>query len=371
MSETAREIDLEEARADGWFDRVTSGVPALDRLCTSLGDALVALSLAAGFRIQSAAVERTTGEVATIVWARDDEDGKEITGSGAPSLLRTEVLAVLIGEAEGNAPAPKPGDDIERVRAFIGQRYLLLAPLFGLTLRRLLLDDNADARVVAAHDGIEEIVTLKQLRRFLRGRVVEALQGGKGRGVHIDLEQARMAREAFDGGRYDEVVGRLAAWVAPLMMYHRTPEGASLDAGTRADISRALGVLGQTFHKLGRAEECEEAMRLAVQYAHDSPAAAETFRTLARTMISEGRFEEAVGPLRRALSVEPDHVGALLDLARCFVKIRKSVAALGVLRLARSKSVDEALLSAAEAEIRAALGPAVDAFDTLMRPVSA
>jgi tetratricopeptide (TPR) repeat protein len=357
-----REYDLERVRADGWFDRVISGVPALERLCHSVGEPLIALALAAGFRVSSATVERTTGDVSTLAWVRDQPDGTEQSGSGPPSTLRNEVLATLLGDADPNAPLPeKP--DADALRAFIGQRYLLLAPLFGLALRRLLVDPDGEARAVVGHDGIEEIVPVKQLRRFLRARIVDVLQGGRSRAVSIDLEQAAEARVAFDEGRYDEVVGKLAGWVAPLMMYHRTPEGAALDASTRADISRALGVLGRTFHKLGRADESEETLRLAVQYAHDSPAAGEMYRTLARTMIDDGRFGEAIAPLRRALSVDAEAGATLVDLARCYVKIGKSVAALACVRQARDRGAD---VEAVEKDVRAALGSSVAAFDQLV-----
>ncbi|MEI8259678.1 MAG: hypothetical protein WCJ30_28765, partial [Deltaproteobacteria bacterium] len=166
MSEGALEIDLEAVRADGWFDRVIAGVPALERLTASLGDALVALSLAAGFKIQNASVERTTGEVAQLTWVREDASGVETSGGGPPATLRSEVLAALIGEAESTDDPPEPGDDAEIVKAFIGNRYVMLAPLFGLSLRRLLLDPVGEPRIVAAHDGIDEVVTVKQLRRF-------------------------------------------------------------------------------------------------------------------------------------------------------------------------------------------------------------
>ena len=367
MTEGAREIDLDAVRADGWFDRVIAGVPALDRLCGALGDGMVALSLVAGFRIQNASIERTTGEVASLTWARDDRpDGG--TATGTPESMRTEVLAVLLGESDSAADEPTRDDDADGIKAYIGPRYLLLAPLFGLTLRRLLLSDQAEARVAAAHDGIEEIVTLKQLRRFLRSRVVEALGGGRGRGVQIDLEQARVARDAFENGRYEEVVGRLASWVAPLMMYQRTPEGASLDPNTRADISRALGVLGQTFHKLGRAEESEEALRLAVQYAHDGPAASDVYRTLARTMMAEDRHGEAIAPLRRAAAMEPQSAEGLCDLARCFVRTQKAVAAVGVLRMARARNASEGEVADVERELREALGETLPRWESLIAP---
>ena len=46
---SGRAFGLESVRADGWFERVVGNVPALGRLCEALGEALVALSLVAGF----------------------------------------------------------------------------------------------------------------------------------------------------------------------------------------------------------------------------------------------------------------------------------------------------------------------------------
>ena len=44
---STRRHPLDGVRADGWFDRVLAGVPALGRLCAGIGEALVALSLVA------------------------------------------------------------------------------------------------------------------------------------------------------------------------------------------------------------------------------------------------------------------------------------------------------------------------------------
>ena len=245
-----------------------------------------------GFRVMSAAVDRGTAEGSSaLTWVRDQEGGGEITGTGSTSMFRTEVLAALLSDGDPTAPL---GESVgtDELRTFIGQRYLLLSPLFGLTLRQLVVGADDEARMVVFHDGIEEVVppSPSSCGRFLRARVVDALNAARGRTVSIDLEQAAEARTAFEEGRYDDVLAKLAGWVAPLMMYQRTPEGSSLDPGTRADISRALGVLGRTFFKLGRPEESEETLRLAVQYAHDSPAAAEIYRMLARTMIDGERL---------------------------------------------------------------------------------
>lgn len=359
MSE--RSFELDAVRADGWFERVLENVPALGRLGESLGEALVALSLVAGFRIVSAGIERTTGEVTTLQWVRD-ADGSEVTDSGPPDALRSEVMAALLGDADGVVEL-SDAPDVSELRECIGARYVLLAPLFGLTLLRLEADPGADdLRLVLTHDQGQEAVGLRQFRRFLRSRVIDALQQQRSRSVAIDLEQAETARRDFEAGRYDDVVMRLGAWVSPLLMYLRTPEGAALDPRTRADLGRALGILGESLHLVGRSEEGEETLRLAVQYAHDGPAAGELYRALARLLVATGRRAEAIGLIRRALTLEPAVRELLPELALGYLAANRAVAAVGVLRELHASGAEAAVTAPLEAELRERFGERYDRF---------
>lgn len=357
-----RSYDLDIIRADGWFERVVTSVPALGRLCESLGEALVALSLVAGFRIVSAGIDRATGEVTTLQWVRDAE-GSEVTDSGPPDALRSEVMAALLGDADSVvelSDVPDPGE----LRDCVGPRYVLLAPLFGMTLLRLDVEpDSEEPRLVLVHERGQETVALRQFRRFLRSRVIDVLQQQRARSVAIDLEQAEVARDDFEAGRYDDVVSRLGPWVSPLLMYLRTPEGAALDPKTRADLGRALGILGESLHLLGRSEEGEETLRLAVQYAHDGPAAGELYRTLARLLIATGRRVESIGLIRRALTLEPAVRELVPDLALGFLAANRAVAALGVLRELRSSGVEAAVIEPIEQELRERFGDHLTRFD--------
>lgn len=365
----ATEYDLEAVRSDGWFDRVVASVPALERLCSVLGEPLMALALAAGFRVQTATVDRTTEQLTELTWVREEPgggDGPE--RSGEPLTLRTEVLAALLGEPEPALTALPETPDEAALRAYIGPRYVLLAPLFGLALRKLFVyGGGVEPRVSVFHDGIEEVVALKQLRRFLRGRVIDALQSGNGRAVSIDLEQVEVARNALAAGRPEEVIARLSPWVAPLTLYHRTPEGASLDSRVRGELCRALATLGEAFGRLGRTDESEEALRLAVQYAHEGVAAAETFRVLARMLIVQERYGEAIAPLRRVLALDPTVIDVMVDLSECFVKVGRAVPAYGCLREARARGLMGPRVEEAEKKVRLALGEErVKAFEDLV-----
>jgi len=333
-----REFDLTPLTADGWYDHILSTVPALEKLASGLGDALVALALAAGFRITSAAVDRISGEINNVEWSRDGSgDNKDpIRGSGTPQTLRTEVLAVLVGEADAEATLTND-PTVPDIRNFLGQRTILLCPLFGLTLRRLVLQNEEEFRVVVFHDDIEEIVPLRQLRRYLRTRVVEVLQNDRNRGVAIDLSQAALAQTAFTENRFEEVVARLSPWLTTLSVLLRTPQGASLDPNAKSEFARALKILALSLREIRRADESEENLRLAVQYAHDTPSAAELYKAFAFSLRAAKRFAEAIGPLRRAQVLLPQDPEIPLDLTECFLRCNRTVAALGCLRLAKTK----------------------------------
>lgn len=365
MSE-ARTFELDGVRADGWFDRVLGSVPALERLCEGVGEPLVALSLVAGLRIVSAGIDRVSGEVSSLHWVRETGDGREVTESGPPDALRGAVMAALVSDAESTGAIPE-GDDPAAVRAFLGPRYVLLAPLFGITLRRLTASPDEEARVLVKHEGGEETVPLRQLRRFLRARVLEVLQAmNRDRAVAIDLELVEVARAAHADGRFEDVVGRLGGWVGPLMAYLRTPEAAALDARMRGDLARALALLGDAFDRLGRAEEGEETLRLAVQYSHDGPAAAETYRVLARVLLRHERWGEAIGLIRRSLALEPEAKDLLPDLAFGYLETGRAVAALSCYRALRAAGSDDPRMATLERALRARFGEALARFEALV-----
>lgn len=366
-----RRLDLSAARADGWYERVVASFAPLERLANYLGDGLVALALSAGFRIGAVQSDKLAGTVTELTWRRQSQPidtpeqarielGPDVS-RGTVAALRTAVLAALVGDSEPVATLPVDSVSAEQLRAYIGTRTVLLAPLFGLSLSELRVSRDGDARVAVAHDGIEEVVALKQLRRFLRQRVVEVLQGDTGRGqVAIELAQADLARASLDEGRPEEAVARLISWLAPLSVFHRTAEGQALDRATRARLARALGTLAEAFSQLNRLDERNEVLRLSLQYALDGEAAPDLYLALARAMLDERREPEAIGPLRRALALGADELRVLPLLGTAFARSGRLVAALGCARSLRTKGAPNAAL---DAMVRVAFGPSLDEYE--------
>ncbi len=372
-----RVIDLEGVRADGWYEQLVESVPSLEKLSTSLGDVLLALSLAAGFRIQTANTDRLTGALAELQWSfqppidipdASDSHGDALISRGTVATLRAAILATLVGEAEPSVHSLRSNEPSD-IRAFLGLRSVLLAPLFGLTLRELRLahDKTEEPRLVIAHDAVEEVVALKQFRRFLRQRVVEILQGDSGRGqVAIDLNQADLARAALEQNRPEETVARLMSWVGPLTMFHRTAEGQALEPVTRAKLARALGALATAYGRLERRDEQQETMRLALQYAHDGDAASELYFNLGVSLLEETRFAEAIAPLRRALSLGAAPSKILPKLSVAFARSGRAVAGVGCLLRAKLLQSDPAAIGEAEHVLRLALGPSYTTLNEWM-----
>jgi len=362
----ARRYDLSAVAADGWFERVLGSVPALVQLCEALGEALVALSLAAGVRILSATVDPGASTVRTLQWARDEGESEQ-TREGAPEVLRAEVLALLL--ADGDPPPGVITDDATVLRETVGLRTALLAPLFGLRLLSLHVVPSDEARITVAHDRGEETVSLRQLRRFLRSRAVEALQP-RGRGFSIDLTEVAQARVDLAAGRHDLVVARLGTWITPLTMYLRSAEGQSMALPQRAELARALGVLGTSFEALGRADEAEEVLRLGTQWALDGEAAPDAYGALALCLIRMGRRAESIGLLRRALTFDPTRVALRIELGRGFVASGRAVAALGILQALRRDGVHDDDVKALDAEVRDRLGDDLVRYEAAQTPAS-
>ncbi len=365
---SAQRYALDGVRADGWFDRVLKGVPALGRLCAGVGEALVALSLVAGYRVISASVDRNTNAVGDLQWVRDVAGAAEVQGSGTPDQLRDAVIATLMEDEA--SPTVKGRIDDDALRAIVGMRTILLAPLFGIDMKAALLAEGSTALALGADDGEVE-VPLDEVRRFLRARVVEVLRAGRPRGVTIDLAQLDAVREAGAEGRDEDVVSVMAPQFGVLVTYLRTPDGAAMGPEGRAVVARALVALGRSLVRIERADECGDALRLAAQYAHDGPAASEVYVALGEALVAQARYAEAIGPLRRAMALDGALRATVLpSLARCYLETRRAVAAAAVIEEMRAGGGDVTALESRAAE---ALGEAWSGWRSLRggrRPVA-
>src|SRR5688572_6527382 len=364
-----RVFPLESIRTDGWFERIGESIGSFQALCDIIGARFFAFAMITGARITALTVDRRAPDNTLVDFVVGGSDA-EITDADTQRLtladFRRRLVSALVTE-EPAGPTPKRLADIEALQLHIGVRYLLLAPLYGYSLRELVIDD-AGATMYVLHDGLDENYPLTAFRARLRTHVREELERvtrAAGRGA-IDLARVADAEKAAASGDHVRVLELLGAWPAPLAIFLRTPEGQLLNQETRALIARGLGLLGSACISLGENGKGEEVLRLAVQYAGEGSAAPDIFVRLGTAMMDDGRPGEAISPLRRAANLGAD--GALVWplLARAFADRGRLLAAFGAVLEARAAGVTDQAMTPLVQRIEQRLGGRLDSWRKLM-----
>ncbi len=364
---------LDAIRTDGWFERIGEGIGSFSALCDIVGERFFAFSMITGARITALTVDRRNPDNTLVDFTVGPQDA-EATDVDTQRLtladFRRRLVSALVAE-EPPGPVPERATDTEALQLHIGVRYLLLAPLYGYSLRELA-SEAGTSRLHVLHDGIEESFDLDTFRTRLRAHVLEELDRASRRGRSaIDLARVAEAEKAAEAGDNVRILELLGAWPAPLAIFLRTPEGQLLNAEARARIAQGLGLLGSACIALDEVAKGEEVLRLGVQYAGDGAAAQGIFLRLGRAMLTDNRPGEAIGPLRRAANLGGGGKDVWILLARAFAARRKHVAALGALIEAREAGAAEAELDAIRSTVEAGLGAAFTAWRDQTRAVSA
>jgi len=362
-----RIYSLESIRTDGWFERIGESIGSFQALCDIIGARFFAFAMITGARITALTVDRRNPENTLVDFV---VGGDEVTEADTQRLtladFRRRLVSALVTE-EPVGPAPKRLTDTEALQLHIGVRYLLLAPLYGYSLRELIVDQEG-SYIHVLHDGIEEGYPLPALRLRLITHVREELDRATratGRSA-IDLGRVSDADEAMLKGDHIRVLELLGAWPAPLAIFLRTPEGQLLNPDTRALIAKGLALLGSACIALDERAKGEEVLRLAVQYAADGSAASDVYIRLGEAMLAGGRPGEAIGPLRRAANLGAPGARVWPQLAEALVARGRAMAALGALIEARAAGVDAADLAPILRKVEARLGEALSSWRQLV-----
>ena len=239
-----RSLSLELVRTDGWFERVGQTVSSFQALCDILGEHFFAFSLITGVRITALTVDRRHPENTLVDFTVAGGDGGEATERLPLADFQRRLVTALLVEAQ-HGPAPQREQDAEAIQQFIGPQYLLLAPLYGLTLSEIGFE-NGEPAIRYEHDGVEHEVALEDFRSNLRERVraeLSLVARQESRNA-IDLGHVAQADALFAKRDYVGVKDLLGTWPAALTIFLRTPEAQALQAETRGTLAHALGLLG-------------------------------------------------------------------------------------------------------------------------------
>jgi tetratricopeptide (TPR) repeat protein len=359
-----RTISLELVRTDGWFDRVGQTVSSFQALCDILGERFFAFSLITGARITALTVDRRHPENTLVDFTVGNGDSASEESERLPlaDFQRRLVSALLLDAQHG----PPPRDhDAEAIQQFIGPQYLLLAPLYGLRLDELRIQDG-EAELRFTQGSVDQFLPLEEFRIGLRERVRSELSQvarPESRNA-IDLGHVAQADALFARGDHVAVKDLLGTWPAALTIFLRTPEAQALQAETRGSLAHALGLLGSSCSALGESSQAEEILRLAVQYAGDMPVAAQIYERLGSALLAENRAGEAIGPLRRAAMLGATSVWPRLSEA--FLERGRFLAALGAVEEARRSGIEDASMDVVQRRVEEQLGPLLVPWQVLV-----
>jgi tetratricopeptide (TPR) repeat protein len=350
-----RSLSLDLVRTDGWFDRVGQTVSSFQALCDILGERFFAFSLITGARITALTVDRRHPENTLVDFTVGANESSNDEAERLPlaDFQRRLVSALLLDAQHG--PAPQREQDAEAIQHYIGPQYLLLAPLYGLSLQELSFEDG-EPQLKFICDSIEHAASLDEFRSNLRERVrVELNHVARPETRNaIDLSHVGQAEGLFGRRDYSGVKELLGTWPAALTIFLRTPEAQALPPDTRGTLAHALGLLGSSCSALGEASQAEEILRLAVQYAGDTNVAAQIYERLGSALLAERRHGEAIGPLRRAGML--GSVTVWPRLSEAFLERGRFLAALGAVEEARRSGLEEASVADVRRRVEEHLG---------------
>src|SRR5580692_8991829 len=361
MPDLRQEYSLDSLRTDGWFERIGEGIGSFQALCEIVGERFFAFSIIVGARITALTVDRRSPDQTLVdfVVGVGENDGDLDPQRLTLADFRRRLVGALLVEEDREAPRPARETDVEAIQLYVGVRYLLLAPLYGYSLRKLVLEGKqSELRVL--HDGTEESFALDTFRMRIRALVREELDRvATGSRSAIDLSKVAEAEAAAIRKEWPKVIALLGAWPAPLAIFLRTPEGQMLGADARTLISKGLGFLGSACVALGELDQAEEVFRIGIQYAQEGMAAADLFRRLGEALLQNDRPGEAIAPLRRALAFGGPAADVMPPLARAFLRRRKWVAAYACIRDALDTGVAERDLADEVRQVESTLGVAL------------
>lgn len=356
MTPARTQLSLDEARLDGWFERIQETSASFEQLARVMGVEYVAFAVIAGVRVTALTIDRARPQNTTVEFQlRDSTNTHELPLRD----LKRRLCGALLDEDPPAEGEPGPGAKAIDLQQFIGPKYMLLASFFGIELLTLSVGGGDGPTVRLRAGTIEEEVRLDLFREIIRARIRQELAALETTGGFVlDLGVIEAAEAAAAEGNHAEVLRLMGHWPAQLAMVLRSRDGAEMPAVSKARLSLALMTLARAQEHRGDAATADDTLRLAVQFAQDTPAASAVFFGFGRVQAARGQHGQAIGYLRRALALGEAPASVLPVLAECFAARGRHVAAAVCAEDAVRAGANEASVESTRAFAEGKLGSA-------------
>lgn len=362
MNDDGRQVfDLSAARPDGWFDEVMKQSKDFEAASELIGRHTLGLALVAGVRIVSLTPDSQVTDLTTVEFAMGPG---EVIRQATLSEFRQVVGGALLSPLQARALPESPS--IEALQAYIGGRYLLEAALFDVQPLELRVEMDL-AEIALKFNDLQHVLALEDFRDVIDERVRTELGMGSPSGeMAIDLAIVERAQEANADGNFGATIAMLSPWLTPISMLLRTGEAGELAEEVHGKLSTSLDLLGSAYAGLGEYEAANEVLRLGIQWAGESTKAADLYLALGRASVSAAKHGEAIGLLRRAITLGANEAEVFPLLAQSLTARDQNLAAKVCIDRARTAGASAAVLRAADDELRARFGQAWSRFEAWM-----
>lgn len=317
---------LEGIRSDGWFGRLASQGDHVRQLADAIGEHVLAFSIIVGARITSVHVDPRNPDASLVEFGAGE--GAE-THQVSLSEFRQRLAATLTS-LEVNDLLPEEGEPTnEELQAFIGFRTVLLSGLFGIGLEALHVGGELPPSMTVHVGAADEEIPLDELRAALFERVRHETKE-RGGNVSLELSVVDEAERAAFEENWGKVRSLLEQWPASLAMLLRSPDGYGLEPEVRDRLAHALGLLGTAYDRANEPERAAECFRLGVQWAQaqSTTTLAGLFVRYGGSLVARGTSGQAIGMLRRALTLGASDRDVLPLLSECYAASGRWLAAL-------------------------------------------
>ena len=354
-------FDLSAARPDGWFDEVVKQSKDFEAASELIGRHTLGLALVAGVRIVSLTPDSQAMDLTMVEFAMGPDEA--VRQATLPE-FRQVVGGALLSPLQPRSLPESPG--IEALQAYIGGRYLLEAALFDVQPLELRIEVGF-AEIALKFNDLQHVLALEDFRDVIDERVRTELGIGRPSGeMAIDLTVVERAQEANAGGNFGATIAMLSPWLTPISMLLRTGEAGELAEEVHGKLSTSLDLLGSAYAGLGEYEAANEVLRLGIQWAGDSTKAAGMYLALGRASASTAKHGEAIGLLRRAITLGVDEAEVLPLLAQSLAARDQNLAAKVCIDRARAAGADDSVLREADDDLRTRFGQAWPRFEAWM-----
>lgn len=310
---------MADVRMDGWFEKIASHISHYDEICEVMGERFLAYSFVLSIQIQSLMVDPMSPANTAINFTIGNDQVQTLSLGE----FKVRVVQTLVRD-ERLPVQPSLPFHTETAVAVVGGRNILLAPLFGISIERVIITNLPPAlpRYLVAFISKEgfNIAELNGFLEHIRDRLREDLLGTESEPFSIDLYAVQRAREAAEKGEHTKVIEILEAWPGILSVLQRAPIRQNLDDEQLALIGEGVCLLGEALEHEDQAPWSEELYKLGLQFIREGNAAARLFSNLGRILVRKEGFGEAIGYLRRALSLGCPPESVLPDLSHAFLK---------------------------------------------------